>query len=161
MSKLKTLRLCALGLAFAVGAILPAVTSVQRASAAVLAKVNGTDITDEDVKLAGEDLGPAIPRQLVGKARDAYILDYLIDGQLVAQKATADKLDQAPDFPKKVAYYREKLLMEALLSKVAKSATTDAAMKQVYEDAAKAQKPQERFTPVIFLSQPKKRPRRP
>ena len=143
MSKLKTLRLCALGLAFAVGAILPAVTSVQRASAAVLAKVNGTDITDEDVKLAGEDLGPAIPRQLVGKARDAYILDYLIDGQLVAQKATADKLDQAPDFPKKVAYYREKLLMEALLSKVAKSATTDAAMKQVYEDAAKAQKPQE------------------
>ncbi len=143
MSKLKTLRLCALGLAFAVGVILPAVTSIQLASAAVLAKVNGTDITDEDVKLAGEDLGPAIPRQLVGKARDAYILDYLIDGQLVAQKATADKLDQAPDFPKKVAYYREKLLMEALLSKVAKSATTDAAMKQVYEEAAKAQKPQE------------------
>jgi peptidyl-prolyl cis-trans isomerase C len=144
MSKLKNLRLIALGLAFAFSSAVPAFTFVLPAAAStVVAKVNGVAITDEDVKLAGEDLGPAIPKQLQGKARDAYILDYLIDGQLVAQKAVAEKLDQTPDFPQKLAYYKEKLLMEALLSQTAKSAATDEAMKKVYDDAAKNFKPQD------------------
>lgn len=142
MSMKKNLHASALGLAFALCSVVPAVMSVAPAHAAVLAKVNGQPITDEDVKLAGEDLGANIPRQLEGKARDAYILDYLIDGDLVAQKAIADKLDQSPDFAKKVAYYRQKLLMEALLTKVAKEAATDDAMKKVYDAAAKAQKPE-------------------
>ena len=139
---MKSLHASVLGLAFALSAVVPAALSVAPAHAAVLAKVNGEPITDEDLKLAAEDLGPNIPQQLEGKARDAYILDYLIDGDLVAQKALAEKLDQTPDFPKKVAYYRQKLLMEALLTKVAKQAATDAEMKKVYEAAAKAQKPE-------------------
>lgn len=144
MSKLKNLRLVALGLAFAFSSIVPAFTFVLPAAAStVLAKVNGVAITDDDLKLAAEDLGPAVPKQLQGKARDAYILDYLIDGQLVAQKAVADKLDQTADFPKKLAYYREKLLMEALLTQTAKGAVTDEAMKKVYEDAKKDFKPQD------------------
>jgi peptidyl-prolyl cis-trans isomerase C len=140
MSNLNGLRACALGLAFALSSVLPSFVGAAQAGETVLARVNGTNITDEDLKLAAEDLGPSIPRQLTGKARDAYLLDYLIDGQLVAQKAAADKLDQAADFPQKVAYYREKLLMEALLSKIAKDSVTDAAMKKVYDEAAKEQK---------------------
>jgi peptidyl-prolyl cis-trans isomerase C len=144
MSKLKNLRLVALGLAFAFSSAVPAFTfALPAAASTVVAKVNGVAITDEDVKLAGEDLGPAIPKQLQGAARDAYILDYLIDGQLVAQKAVADKLDQTPDFPKKLAYYKEKLLMEALLSQTAKAAVTDEAMHKVYDDAKKNFKPQD------------------
>lgn len=143
MLNFKTLRICALGLAFAVSSVAPAVLCATSAGAAtVLAKVNGKEITDEDLKLADQDLGQAIPRQLTGKARDSYILDYLIDGQLVAQKAEADKLDQTADFPKKLAYYREKLLMEALLNKVAKDAATDAALKAAYDEAAKQAKPE-------------------
>ena len=57
------------------------------AASEVLATVNGKDITDEDLKIAAEDLGASIPQQLQGKARDAYLLDYLIDSELVAQKA--------------------------------------------------------------------------
>lgn len=108
----------------------------------MLAKVNGKEITDKDLKIANEDLGASVPQQLKGKARDAYLLDYLIDGELVAQKAKAEKLDQAPDFPDKVTYYRDKLLMQALLEKVAKAATTDAALHKVYDAAAKANKPE-------------------
>lgn len=143
MSKINFLRACALCLAFATTSLLPAVVFSTTASAAtVLAKVNGKEITDEDLKLAAEDLGPAVPRQLQGKARDAYLLDYLIDGQLVAQKAAADKLDQTPDFPQKVAYFREKILMESLLGKIAKDSATEAAMRKVYDEAAKADKPE-------------------
>jgi peptidyl-prolyl cis-trans isomerase C len=61
---------------------------------------------------------------------------------LVAQKALAEKADQTPEFAKKLAYYREKLLMESVLEQVAKTAATDAAIKATYDEAAKAQKPE-------------------
>lgn len=112
------------------------------AEAKVLAVVNGKEITDEDVRIATEDMGTSLPPQLEGKARETYVLDFLIDGQLVAQKAKADKLDQAPEFAKKLAYQNEKLLMESLLGQVAKNAVTDAALKATYDEAAKAQKPE-------------------
>ncbi len=84
----------------------------------MLATVNGQPITEEDLKIATEDLGPSLPQQIQGKARESYILDFLIDGVLVAQKAQAEKLDQTPDFADKLAYYHEKLLMETKLGQV-------------------------------------------
>ncbi|MGH6831155.1 MAG: peptidylprolyl isomerase, partial [Methylocella sp.] len=112
------------------------------AAAKVLATVNGKQITDDDVKIAASDLHTSLPPQLDGKARDSYLLDFLIDGELVAQKALAEKADQTPEFAKKLAYYREKLLMETVLEQVAKTAATDAALKATYDEAAKAQKPE-------------------
>nr|WP_245257568.1 peptidylprolyl isomerase [Methylocapsa acidiphila] len=131
-----------MGLACAAAVAGPVLLAAAPAAAKVLATVNGREITDEDVKIAAEDLGPSLPPQLEGKARESYVLDFLIDGLLVAQKAQADKLDQTPDFAKKLAYYREKLLMETLLNQVAKAAITDAALKATYDEAAKAQKPE-------------------
>lgn len=110
------------------------------ASAKVLARVNGAEITDEDLAVAKDDIGPGLPAQIEGPARDAYLLDYLIDGKLVAQKAEADKLGASSDFAKKLAYFREKLLMEAMLGKVAADAATDATIQKTYEEVAKTQK---------------------
>jgi peptidyl-prolyl cis-trans isomerase C len=112
------------------------------AAAKVLAKVNGTEITDEDVKIAAEDLGANLPAQLDGKAQENYVLDFLIDGELVAAKAKADKLDQTPEFTKKLAYQREKLLMETLLGQIARTAVTEAALQATYEEAKQANKPE-------------------
>ncbi|HMK88498.1 MAG TPA: peptidylprolyl isomerase [Methylocystis sp.] len=111
------------------------------AQAKVLAKVNNVEITDDDLKLATEDIAPSIPRQLEGKARDSYVLDYLIDEQLLVQEAQAQKLAETPDFAKRLAYLRDKALFETLLGKVAKDATSDANIKQTYDTVAKAQKP--------------------
>jgi peptidyl-prolyl cis-trans isomerase C len=113
------------------------------AAAEVLATVNGVNITDDDVRIATEDLADSIPRQLDAKGRQKYVLDYLIDGALVAQKAQQDKLDQGPEFEKQLAYYRSKVLMEALLTKVARDAVTPDNLQKVYDEAAKAQKPEE------------------
>jgi peptidyl-prolyl cis-trans isomerase C len=109
----------------------------------VLAKVNGKNITQLDLDLAAEDIGSNLAPQLTGKAKDAYLLDYLIDGNLVAQKAAAAKVDQAPAFAQKLAYARDKLLMESQLTDIAKDATSDASLHKIYDEAAKAQKPQE------------------
>ncbi len=142
MSTLPPLRASALGLVFLFAVAVPLSLVASGASAAVLAKVNGKEITDEDLKIAAEDLGTNLPPQLQGKAREAYLLDYLIDGQLIVQKALAEKLDQDPEFPRKLAYFREKLLMESVLGKLSKEAASEEAMKKTYDEAAKAQKPE-------------------
>lgn len=138
------MRTSALGLCLALTFAIPA-TRAEPATGTpkVLAKVNGVPLTSEDVKIALEDLGPNLPPQLKGGAREAYVLDYLIDAQLVAQKAVADKLDKGPDFTAKLAYLREKVLMEGVLGEIAKTAVTDAALKSTYDEAAKMQKPEE------------------
>jgi peptidyl-prolyl cis-trans isomerase C len=145
------LRLTGAGLAVGV-----ALTLAAPASAKVLARVNGAEITDEDVKIAMEDIGSSLPQQIEGPARQAYILDYLIDAKLVAQKAEADKMGEGPEFAKKVAYYRDKVLMEDLLGKVAKDAATDTAIQQTYDDVAKQQKPEEevRARHILVESEP-------
>ena len=111
------------------------------AFAAVLAKVDGVEITDSDVKTATAELGPTLPQQLEGKARDAYVLDYLIDSKLVAKKAEADKLADTPEFKQQMTFLRERALMEALMGNLARTAVSDEAVKKVYDDAAKGQKP--------------------
>ncbi len=140
----RSLARAALG-ATALAALLAMSVAGGTAAAKTLAKVNGVEITDEDLKLALEDLGPAIPRQLEGKARESYVLDFLIDEQLVVQKAQADKVAETPEFAKKLGYLRDKALMETLLGDVALKAATEAAIKQAYEEAAKNQKPETEY----------------
>jgi peptidyl-prolyl cis-trans isomerase C len=135
-------RALAAGLACALAVGATSLLVASPADAKVLATVNGQQITDEDLKIATEELGSSLPAQLQGKARESYLLDFLIDGALVAQKAQAEQLDKTKDFADKVAYYHEKLLMEALLGQVAKTALTDEAMKKTYDDAKAAQKPE-------------------
>ncbi len=108
--------------------------------AKVLAKVNGVDITDEDLKVALDDIGAGLPQQVQGPEREAYVLDYLIDLKIVARKAEADKLSESAEFARRMTYQRDKALMEGLLGKVAREATTDAELRKIYNEAAGAQK---------------------
>jgi peptidyl-prolyl cis-trans isomerase C len=138
----KSLRTKAAGLAFLLTLATPMILAAVPVTAKVLATVNGKQITDDDLKIAGEDLSGSLPPQLDQKSRDRYLLDYLINTELVAQKAEAEKADQTPEFAKKLAYYKEKLLMEGVLSQVAKNAATDAAVKAAYDEEIKNQKPE-------------------
>ncbi len=131
-------RRLALAAAFALGAwIAPA-----HADSKVLAKVDGAAITQQDVDDAMADIGPGLPEKLVGPERDKYVLDYLIDLKLVAKKAYADKVDQTADYARHLAYFHDKLAMEAVMGGVAKAAATDDAAKKAYDDAAAAQPPE-------------------
>jgi peptidyl-prolyl cis-trans isomerase C len=107
----------------------------------VLAKVDGAPITEDDVNDALEDIGPGLPQKLDGPARQQYALDYLIDMKLVAKKAAADKMDAGPAFARRMAYYHDKLAMEALLTDIAAKAATDEAEHKAYDEAAKANPP--------------------
>jgi peptidyl-prolyl cis-trans isomerase C len=124
--------------ALAAGSFL-ALVSVAALEARTLARVDGVEITDEDVRIALEDVGGDIPPQLEGEQRQAYVVDFLVEMRLLARKAEADKLNDAPDFARRMAYLRDKALMEGLLAKIGREASTDAAVRQVYAEVAKAQ----------------------
>jgi peptidyl-prolyl cis-trans isomerase C len=136
----KFARVSPLALALGFGALLLAAPAF--ADSKVLATIDGDPITQDDVNVAMEDIGPGLPQGMEGPERDKYVLDYLIDMKLVAKKAAADKLSDTPEFARKAAYSHDKLLMEALLGNVAKTAATEEAEHKVYDEAAKAQPPQ-------------------
>lgn len=125
-----------LALTFAAG------VGIAAAQAKVLAKVNGVEITDQDLEIARDDLAGNLPPQLQGAERDKALLDNLIVALVVAQKAEADKMASGPEFERKMAYMKEKILTELYLGKIAKEAATDANIQKTYDEVAKSQKPE-------------------
>jgi peptidyl-prolyl cis-trans isomerase C len=57
--------------------------------------------------------------------------------KLVAKAAEDKKVQDSDDFKKRMAFARSRLLMDNLLASEGKAATTDDAMKKVYEEASK------------------------
>ncbi|MBI5130611.1 MAG: peptidylprolyl isomerase [Rhodopseudomonas palustris] len=102
----------------------------------VLAKVNGAEIRQSDVTLAEEELGPSLA-QMDPAAKKENVLAFLIDMKIVAKAAEDKKIADRAEFKKRLEFARNRLLMDDLLSVEGKAATTDEAMKKVYEDAAK------------------------
>jgi peptidyl-prolyl cis-trans isomerase C len=102
----------------------------------VLAKVNGSEIRQSDVALAEEELGPSLA-QMDPSTKKENVLAFLIDMKIVAKAAEDKKIENSEDFKKRLAFTRNRLLMDSLLSNEGKAATTDDAMKKVYEDASK------------------------
>ena len=70
-------------------------------------------------------------------AKQDYLVQFTADMMLVAKAAEDKKMGDTPEFKRKLAFARNKLLMEALLQSVGKEALTDEAMHKVYDDAVK------------------------
>src|SRR6478752_6972540 len=102
----------------------------------VLAKVNGSEIRQSDLTLAEEELGPSLEKMDPASKKE-NVLAFLIDMKIVSKAAEDKKVDNSDEFKKRLAFARTRLLMDQLLANEGKAATTDEAMKKVYEDAAK------------------------
>jgi peptidyl-prolyl cis-trans isomerase C len=101
----------------------------------LLAKVNGTEIHQSDLAIAEEEAGQIPP--MSPAAKQDYLVQFMADMILVSKAAEAKKMADGADFKRRVAFARNKLLMEQLLQSVGKQALTDAAMHKVYDDAVK------------------------
>src|ERR1700710_2492696 len=102
----------------------------------VLAKVNGAEIRASDVALAEEELGPSLA-QMDPATKKENVLSFLIDMKIVSKEAEDKKIADRDDFKTRLAFARNRLLIDNLLAVEGKAATTDENMKKVYEDAAK------------------------
>jgi peptidyl-prolyl cis-trans isomerase C len=101
----------------------------------LLAKVNGTEIHQSDIAVAEEEAGQIPP--MSPDAKKDYLVQFVTDMILVSQAAEAKKIGDTDEFKRKVAFARNKLLMEVLLQSVAKEALTDEATHKVYDEAVK------------------------
>jgi peptidyl-prolyl cis-trans isomerase C len=105
----------------------------------VLAKVNGTEIHQSDLAVAEADIGESLPAEVSPDKRREVLLTYLVNVNLLAQAAEKQKAEQEPNFAKRIAFARKKVLVQTLMEQESKKATTDAAIKKFYDDKAKPQ----------------------
>ena len=100
----------------------------------IIAKVNGADIKQGDLTVAEEELGPSLA-QMDPATRRENLIAFLIDMKIVAKAAEDKKVADGADFKQKLAFTRNRLLMDSLLATEGKAALTDDAMKKVYQEA--------------------------
>jgi peptidyl-prolyl cis-trans isomerase C len=103
----------------------------------VVARVNGIEIRQSDLDLAEEDLANSLPPMSPEQKRE-YLVTYVIDMVLVANAANEQKLGESEAFKARLAFLRNKALMEGLLDSTAKAALTPEAMKKLYDEAVKS-----------------------
>jgi peptidyl-prolyl cis-trans isomerase C len=101
----------------------------------LVATVNGTEIHQSDLAVAEEEAGQLPP--MSPDAKKDYLVQFMADMILVSKAAEAKKMGDTPEFKKKIAFTRDKLLMEQLLVFTGKDALTDDAMHKVYDEAVK------------------------
>jgi peptidyl-prolyl cis-trans isomerase C len=117
-------------------------TAVYAQTDKVVAKVNGVEIKESDMTAAESEIGQNAQALPEAQKRE-FVLNFLIDMQLAAKAAEGKGLDKTPDFIKKMADAKKKLLVETMLENDSKMKVSDAAIKQVYEDELKKLKPEE------------------
>jgi peptidyl-prolyl cis-trans isomerase C len=108
----------------------------------VIARVNGVEIKQSDLDFASAEIGPRLS-SLSPKDRQQFLVQYLVESELVAAAGRTDKLDKTDSFPARMKYYERRALRDAYLEgKVYKAVTEDEA-KKAYEDTIKQAKPEE------------------
>jgi peptidyl-prolyl cis-trans isomerase C len=106
------------------------------ASDPVIAKVNGVEIRQSDLNIAEEDIGRDMPANDEAGKRD-YLVNYLTDLLLIAKSAEAKKIPDSAEFKQRLAFVRNKTLMETILAQESKAAVTEPALRKIYDDATK------------------------
>lgn len=102
----------------------------------VLATIDGKAITEGDLAVAESEIGGDLG-SMPGPQKRTSLLEFLIDNQLFAEAAEAEKLDQAPDFATRLAYLKRRALREVYFEKTIKSAVTDADARKSYDEQVK------------------------
>ncbi len=108
----------------------------------VVARVNGVDIHQSDIAFAEEEVGGNMPNMAPEQKRE-NLINYLVDVIVMSQAAEQQKLAERPEVKHRLAFDRNRLLMESMLQDTGRAALTDAAEHQVYDEAIKQVKNEE------------------
>ncbi len=107
----------------------------------VVARANGIEITEADLSLAAEDPALQVPGIADAQKRD-LLIGYLVDLKLGAKAAEDAKVGEGADFQRKLAYARDKALLDEYLDREVKKAVTPEAARKLYDDTVKGIAPE-------------------
>ena len=83
---------------------------------AVVARANGVDIHESDLKFAEEEIGGNMPTIPPEQKRD-YLINYLVDMIMLSQAAEQQKLGDRPDVKHRLAFDHNRCLLYTSCSK--------------------------------------------
>lgn len=99
----------------------------------VIAKVNGKSITEADLKLAEQEIGPDLPQVPPAQKRQ-LLLEYTIENVVFSDAAEAQKLDTGAEFEARVAYARRRVLRDLYYDKTVRDAVPETDAKKFYDE---------------------------
>jgi peptidyl-prolyl cis-trans isomerase C len=103
---------------------------------AVVAKINGQEIKESDLKMAEAEVGPEIA-SLPADKRRRILVEFLIEMRLFADAADAASLTSGPEFEKRQAYWTTRAKRDAYYEKSIKGSIGDALVRGIYDDKVK------------------------
>ncbi len=122
-------------LAAVAGSLLVAVLAATSALAQdkVVAKVNGKNLTENDLKYAEAEIGADIGN-LPEATRRRVLIEYLIENQLFADAAESQKLATGAAFDERLQYWRRRALRETYFDTSVKSSISEADARKLYDE---------------------------
>ena len=108
------------------------------------ARVDGATITEGDVAAAADDPALQLSGMSMSEAQKHDLLvGYLIDLKLGAKAAEAAKVGEGQEFARKLAYFRDKLLLDEYMEREVKKAVTPEAARALYDETVKTMRPEQ------------------
>ena len=104
-----------------------------------LVTVNGQPLTQADIKRAESEMGPELAR-LPEAQRRQRIIQILVETEVMATAAEADKLGEGPDFEARLKSYRRRALRDTYFDKKIRDTIGDADVKAFYDKQAELTK---------------------
>jgi len=120
----------------------PPAAAPEKPGDTVVAKVNGQNITENDLRLAEAELGQELAN-LPPEVKRRALAEYLIDNTLFSDAAEAEKLGATPEFEEQMRYLRRRLLREQYFEKSLKATVNEAEAKKIYDARIAEMKPED------------------
>ena len=115
-----------------------------------VATINGKTLTEADVKLADQEIGPELS-QLPEATRRRVLVEYLIENEVFAAAAEGAKLATGPVFEQRMAYWKRRALRDLYFETSVRNAVKEEDAKAFYDQQVKAMKPQEEVKAAHIL----------
>jgi peptidyl-prolyl cis-trans isomerase C len=104
---------------------------------AAVAKVNGQDITNGELRFAEAEIGSELAG-VPAESRRRVLVEYLIEAHLLAQAAEKASLAGSPDFEARMKYYRMRALRDAYFENKVRDDVGETQAKALYDERVKA-----------------------
>jgi len=129
-------------------------TAIAQQTDPIIAKVNGVAIRQSTLALADADIGKNFPTEDPDKKRD-FLINYLTDMILITGAVKGTNAADDPSIQRRVAFVKDKLLMDRVIDNVNKTAVTEAAVRDAYEETAHLLEAEDEFhVKTILLRNP-------
>ena len=119
-------------LAIAATGLILAGATASIAEGKVVAKVNGAEITEGDLRLAETEIGSQISN-LPQQARRRVLIEFLIENQLVAEQAKSGEISKSAGYKERVDYWNRRSLRDAYFEDKIENKVGDAEIRAFYD----------------------------